>query len=304
MARTDDPHRRGAAVLLVVGVEDEQHVHRPLEHRIELVPVADLPHHLQEVARVRQAVVRVVERQPDREAVAHRGDRRRLGDQPQDLLLAGLLVEDLLRVVVERPERRDCRHEHAHRVGVVVEPVDEPLAHVLVDVRVVRDVGRPLLELRLVGQLALQQQVRDLEVGRLLGQLLDRVPAVAQDACVAVEVGDRRLAGCGLHVGRVVDEQVGVELTNRRRRKDAVGDRCGDGLTGPIVGDGDGLGHVASSVSRAMVGAGLSPRAANVPAGRLTAPTLTFRSRALRAARVRTRSTPSTSTPAIAASAR
>ena len=125
----------------------------------------------------------------------------------------------------------------------------------------------------LFGQLAVQQQVGDLEERRLLGQLLDRVAAVAQDAGVAVEVGDRRLAGRGLHVRRVVDEQVGVELTNRRRRKDAVGDRNGDGLAGSIVGDGDGVGHVASFVSRACCETGLSPRAVNVPPGRFTAPT-------------------------------
>ena len=48
-----------------------------------------------------------------------------------------------------------------------------------------------------VGQLAVDQQVGDLEVGRLLGQLLDRVAAVAQDAGVAVELGDGRLGGRG-----------------------------------------------------------------------------------------------------------
>ena len=49
-ARADDAHRSGAAVLLVVGVEDEQHIHRPLEARIDFV-IADLPHHVQEVGR-------------------------------------------------------------------------------------------------------------------------------------------------------------------------------------------------------------------------------------------------------------
>ena len=40
------------------------------------------------------------------------------------------------------------------------------------------------------GELAVDEQVGDLEVGRLLGQLLDRVAAVAQDAGLAVELGD------------------------------------------------------------------------------------------------------------------
>ena len=66
-------------------------------------------------------------------------------------------------------------------MGVVVEALDEPLAHVLVDVRVVRDVVGPRLELLGVGQLAVEKEVSDLEVGRLLGQLLDGVAPVTQD---------------------------------------------------------------------------------------------------------------------------
>ena len=110
------------------------------------------------------------------------------------------------------PERGHRAHQHAHRVRVVVEAVDEPLAHVLVDERVAGDVALPLGQLRAVGQLTVEQQVGHLQVGALLGELLDRVAAVAQDAVVAVEVGDRALAGRGLQVGRVVDEERGIEL--------------------------------------------------------------------------------------------
>ena len=55
---------------------------------------------------------------------------------------------DVLGLGVEGRQRGDRRHEHAHRVGVVVEALDEPLAHVLVDERVVRDVVHPRLVLR------------------------------------------------------------------------------------------------------------------------------------------------------------
>ncbi len=219
------------------------------------VVLADLPHHVQEVGRVRQRVARVVVRQARREAVAHRGDRRGLGDQPQDLLVAALGVEDLLRVGVERAERGDRRDEHPHRMGVVVEPVDEPLAHVLVDERVVGDVEAPLVELGLVRQIAVDEEVGDLEERRVLGELLDRVPAVAQDAVVAVEVRDRRLARSRRQVRRVVHEQVGVELPDRRRREHTVGDRDGDRLAGAVVGDRDGVGHGASFVSENGCGA-------------------------------------------------
>ena len=223
-----------------------KHLHRPLEAGIDLV-VADLPHHVEEVGGIRQIVVRVVERQSDRESVGHRGEGRRLGDQAQDLAFALGRIVDVLGAVVERSERGQCRDEHPHRVGVVVEAVDEPLAHVLVDEGVVRDVADPCVELRLVRELAVQQQIGDLEIRRLLGELLDRVAAVAQDAGFTVEIGDRRLARRRREVGRVVAVQRRVEFTQRRRREHPTFDGDRDGLSGAVVGDGDGVGHVASS---------------------------------------------------------
>ena len=178
--------------------------------------------------------------------MAHRGERRRLGDQPQDLLVPALGVEDVLGVVVERAEGAQGRNEHAHRVGVVVEAVDEPLAHVLVDERVVGDLVRPRLELALVRQIAVQQEVCDLEVRRVLGELLDRVAAIAEDAIVPIEVGDRRAAGGGRQERRVVDEEVLVQLSQGGAGKHTVGDGDRDRLAGAVVGDRDGVGHMGT----------------------------------------------------------
>ena len=75
-----------------------------------------------------------------------------------------------------------------------------------------RDVVLPRVELLSVGQLAVAQQVGDFEVVRVLGELFDRVAAVAQDAGVAVELGDRALASGGAHEARVVEEHVGQRL--------------------------------------------------------------------------------------------
>ena len=81
----------------------------------------------------------------------------------------------------------------AHRVRVVLEALHE-LLDVLVQHRVERDLARPRLLLRRGRQLAEQDQVRGLEEVALLGELLDRIAAVEQDALVAVDVGDAR---CG-----------------------------------------------------------------------------------------------------------
>ena len=72
-----------------------------------------------------------------------------------------------------------------------------------------RDFVLELGELVLGRQLAVHQQVGDFEEARVLGQLLDRVAAVQQHACVAVDVGDRRLAAGGGGEARVVGEAAG-----------------------------------------------------------------------------------------------
>ena len=57
------------------------------------------------------------------------------------------------------------------------------------------DLVAELVELLLGRQLAVDQEVRGLEERRVLavGELLDVVAAVAEDAFVAVDEGDRRL---------------------------------------------------------------------------------------------------------------
>ena len=95
----DVAHRARRAVLLVIGVQDEQHVERPLERRVRLVlQLGHLEQHVQEVAGEAQVVVGIDVRAADAVAVGIGGNRRHLRDQPVDLLLARLLVEDLLAV--------------------------------------------------------------------------------------------------------------------------------------------------------------------------------------------------------------
>ena len=64
-----------------------------------------------------------------------------------------------------------------------------------------------LSQLRLVRQLALEQEVGGLEEAGLLGHLLDRIAAIAQDADVAVDVGDRAAARGRVQERGVVRQQ-------------------------------------------------------------------------------------------------
>ena len=171
------------------------------------------------------------------------GQRGHLGDEPHDLAHADLGVGDVLRLGIEGRQGADGGHEDAHGVGVVVEAVHEPLPDVLVDVGVEGDVVRPLLELRPGRELAVDDEVGDLQVARLLGQVLDGVAPVAEDAVVAVEVGDRAATGRRLDEGGVVDEDVGIELAQRPGRDPPVLDRDLDALTCPVVDDRVAVGH-------------------------------------------------------------
>ena len=244
-ARPGHAHGGRAAVLLVVGVEDEQHVERLGDDRILVrILLVRAEHHVQEVRGEAEVVVGIHERHADGEPVATRGQRRHLGDQPGDLLVARALAVDLLGLRVEGRHRGDGRDEHPHRMGVVVEALHEPLAHVLVDVGVVRDVVGPRRELRLRWQLAVEQQVRDFEERRLLGQLFDRVAAVAQDAGVAVELGDRTLARRGPHETGVVEEDVRQSLAPVTRAHTTVDDRKFELFASAVVSDRDRLSHV------------------------------------------------------------
>ncbi len=79
---TRQADRRGRGVLLMVGVEDEDPVHRLLDCGAELILLGGHAEgHAQEVARVAHAVARIHERLADRVLVGPGGNRRHLCDQ-------------------------------------------------------------------------------------------------------------------------------------------------------------------------------------------------------------------------------
>ena len=217
LRRADRAHRARRAVLLVVGVQDEQDVERAFQARIGLVlQLGHLVHHVQEVARVREVVVGIDVRLALGVAVGERRQRRHLGDQPDRLDVTVLRVVDVRRLGIERRQRADRAEQHAHRVRVVAEATEE-LLDVLVHERVDRDLVLPVRQLRGGRQLAVDEQVGDLEIGRLLGELLDRVAAVLEDAVRAVEVRHRRAAGGRVHECRVVRHEAEVVLVDADR---------------------------------------------------------------------------------------
>jgi hypothetical protein len=239
-------HSAGGAVLLVVGVEDEQHVQCVLQPRVGLVfELGDLVDHRKEVARVAQVVVRIDVRHAAVVAIGERRQRGHLGQEPDDLEVARVVVLDRRRLGVEGGEGADGGEQHPHGVRVVAEPLHE-LLDVLVDEGVDGDEVIPLVQLLLRGQLAVDEQVGDLEVAGLLGQLLDRVAAVLQDALVAIDVGNGGATRRRRHIGGVVGHQpevvvVGLDLPQLGGPDRVVLDRDLVLLAGAVVGDGEAV---------------------------------------------------------------
>lgn len=92
---------------------------------------------------------------------------------------------------------------------VIREELEEAL-HVLVHQRVVSDVAFELIELLLVGQLAVEEQVGHFDEAGLFRELIDGIAAVAQDAQLAVEEGDGAGGGAGVLIAEVERDVAGL----------------------------------------------------------------------------------------------
>ena len=208
--RTGQTHRGGGGVLLVVGVQDEDAVQRTHQHLVGHVLVAGRrEHQVHEVGGVAELVARIGEGLTVGVFVGQGNQRRHLGDETDGGHVAVLFLGDVERVVVEGRQCAHAGHQHRHRVRVTTEAAEEA-DHLLVQHGMVRD---DIVEIGLLlgrGQLALQQQVADIQVVAVLGQILDGIAAIQQLTLVAVNEGDGGFAGPGGHEAGVEGELAGV----------------------------------------------------------------------------------------------
>ncbi len=227
----------------MVRVQDEDAVHGARQHRVHGVGLArHREHHVQEVLRVVQVVLREHEGLTDRVLVGHGGDGRHLRDQAMRGDEALLRVGDVGAVVIEGGERAHHAAHHRHGMRVAPETAEEG-RELLMHHGVHGDVALELLLLLGGRQLALGEEVGDLHEIAVLRQVLDRIAAIEQLADVAVDVGDLGFAGAGGGVAGVVGEVagLGVELAD----VDHLGaDRAGQQrqdrlLAGAVVGQRD-----------------------------------------------------------------
>ena len=189
----DADHRRGA-ILLMVGMDDEQTAERVHVQRVGIEPLVWRGEaHAQEIVDVAAGEVRVEHRliAAAPENVADHRARLRHDDLRGLIQLVG--VGDVGGVGVERRKRVHRRSEHAHRMGGTGERAHER-AEILSHHGLVVDVAAKPVVFRLRRQVAVSQQPRDLKEIGMLAQLLDGVAPVAQDRPIAVYERDLRFA--------------------------------------------------------------------------------------------------------------
>jgi hypothetical protein len=61
-------------------------------------------------------------------------------------------------------------------------------------------------------QLSVEQEIAGLQEVAMLGELLDRIAAIFEDAGVAIDVGDLGLAACGRREAGIVGEHPGLAV--------------------------------------------------------------------------------------------
>ena len=116
-----------------------------------------------------------------------------------------LLVIDVQRVVVKGRQRSDDAAHDGHGMGFAAKALNKG-AQLFMHHSVALDGGVELLALSVVRQFAVQQQVAQFQVVGLLRELVDGVAAVQQHPSVAVDVGDRGVAGGGGNKAGIIGE--------------------------------------------------------------------------------------------------
>jgi hypothetical protein len=141
-----------AAVLLVVGVEDKEHVEGLLIDGVGIVlAFGHAVHHGEEVAGVRELIVRVDVAHAHAVAIGKGGEGDDLADEPDDLEVSRFGVMDVFGIGIKGRQGGNRGHEHGHGMGVVAEAFHEVL-DVLVDEGVVGEFFLPCLEFGRCGE--------------------------------------------------------------------------------------------------------------------------------------------------------
>ena len=204
-------HGRRGAVLLVVGMHDEERVERLFHNRIRVVRASlTAEHHVQKVAAVAAFRFRVHERFADARLVGKSGDGADLGDKARGRKFEG--ARDVFVVVEARGKEAHGVHDgtqDAHRVRTRRHFAEE-VQQVLVQEGVFRQKRAEMPELFLRRELAVNQEPRGLGEGGLFGQVFDGVASVTENALLAIHIGNSATRAARVQVAVVERDKAGV----------------------------------------------------------------------------------------------
>ena len=204
-------HGRSGAVLLVVGVYNQQRVQRLFHDGVQVVgPGLAAEHHVQEVAAVAAFRFGVNEGFADACLVREGGDSADLGDKARGGQLES--AGDVFVVVETGSEKANRVHdgtENAHGVGAG-RHLTEKVQQVFVEQCVFGKQRAEMPQLLGVGQLAVNQEPCGFGEGGLFGQVLDGVAAVTENPLLAVHVGNGTLGAARVQVTVVQGHQAGT----------------------------------------------------------------------------------------------
>ena len=209
----DHADGRGGAVLLVVGVQQEDQVKRAGDFRVDgVIGVGLREEQVQEVGAVIETRLRVDGRLTFLGAVGERGEGADLRDQDGGGLvelgqvMRALVGAELGVVATKRIQRGG---QDGHRVGVTREAAERD-AQAFVDLGVVEDAGLEGGQLGGRRQFAVDEQIGGLDEVGLLSEFFDAVAAIAKDTLLAVDEGNLGLAGAGVGVAVVESDVAGL----------------------------------------------------------------------------------------------
>ena len=166
----------------MVGVQDEDAVQRAHQHRIGYVIFSRRgKHHVHEIFRVAELVLRVHERGTGVVFMRHRRNGRHFGQHAHRGNIPVFGIIDVQRVVIERGQRAHHADHHRHRMRIAAEAGEET-RHLVMHHGVLRHLPHESGLGCRIGQFAVQQQITHFEEIGMLGQLLDRIAAVVKQA--------------------------------------------------------------------------------------------------------------------------
>ncbi len=194
----------------MIGMQDQDLVHRLLDNRIEDVLFGrDSKQHLQEISGIGEIVTRIGGGLFNGVLVAHGGDSGHFRQQPRGGQRPVLRIFHIQDIMIKRRQRPHQGAHQSHRVRIATKAAAHA-GYLLMDQSMAGDGLAKGLIAGLIRRVTVQHDVGHLEKIALASQLIHRIAAVQQHAVFRIDPRDRRLASGGVGEAGVVAAESGV----------------------------------------------------------------------------------------------